>query len=104
MSSTRKVYVYDKKLGRCVQADRPRKAAAAGPMVNNAYARKPVRSFGLAVHPSQVNDMRQRVAEAGANQGCEVRNDGSVHFTSRSARKRVLRHLGYYDRDGGYGD
>lgn len=105
MSTNKRVYRWDKKLRKIVQvAGPPRTHSARGvPLVNDAYAKKPIDSLALGVAPHQVGDMRERVRESGAA-GVEVTPGGNVVITSRKGRAKLLRHLGYVDRDGGYGD
>jgi hypothetical protein len=65
--------------------------------------RQPLRSYGMGVQPGQAKQMHERLRQAGVT-GCEVKPDGKVFFTDRGARRRALRALGMFDRDGGYRD
>lgn len=100
MPAPRKKFHYDRRLGRVVRVkDEPHRRATGTPAVMDAYSKRPVQSMGLSVMPHQAEQMRERVRECGANQGCEVDNRGRVSFTSANARKKVMKHLGYHDRD-----
>jgi hypothetical protein len=61
--------------------------------IGTDYA-QPVYSESAGVHPSQVNEARK------ANPDHEYTDDGRMVFRSHSQRKRVLKQIGMFDRDG----
>ena len=74
------------------------------PMGTVAYSEsKPLCSEGLGCMRAQVPEMRQIIKERQI-QGARVLDNGSVEFTSRAARRELLRVRGFVDNDGGYGD
>jgi hypothetical protein len=71
------------------------------PVGNRPWTRA-IASDALAVHPSQLDEVRER----NRKQGLEVdyAPDGRPLLKDRDQRKRLLRIEGVHDRDGGYGD
>lgn len=62
----------------------------------------PYYSDFMGCHPEQVGEVRELLRQHGA--GAHVTNSGEIEIRSRGHRKRVMAALGYYDRNGGYGD
>lgn len=74
------------------------------PMIAATYTEhSPLMSDGLGCMRSQVPELRETIRKHGI-QGAEVTNSGQVRFTSRRARKELLKVRGLVDNDGGYGD
>ena len=106
---TRKKYLYHDKSGEMAWHDHPapeygkenakREARRCG---TNAWATGLV-SDGAGCHPSQVHEYRQDIADHGFT-GVDVNSAGDVVFSSRKERSRYLKHRGFIDRDGCYGD
>lgn len=59
-------------------------------------------SDALAVHPSQVEEAREQAKKLGVP--TEFAKDGRAVITSRYHQKRLVKALGMFNRDGGYGD
>ena len=55
---------------------------------------KPVLSESVGCHPDQVAEHRR------THPDIPITDQGQVVFTSHNQRKRVLKRLGYFDRDG----
>lgn len=74
------------------------------PMTANTYTEHdPLVSQASGVMKSEVENGRELIRKHGI-QGAAVRDDGSVQFTSKRARKEWLHHRGQFDLDGGYSD
>jgi len=74
------------------------------PMGTMAYnTARPLVSEGPGCMKAQVPEMREAIREHGIV-GAHVRDSGQIEFTSRKARKQVLKMRGLVDNDGGYGD
>jgi hypothetical protein len=63
---------------------------------------RPIDSYALAVHPTQVQEAMQDAAKKGVH--TEFLPDGRPRFKSRNHRKQYMRAYGFFDRDAGYGD
>lgn len=73
-------------------------------MVSGAYGEAaPLVSDGVGCMKSQVPELRKTIKRHGI-QGAEVMDNGQVRFTSRRARRELLRVRGFVDADGGYSD
>jgi hypothetical protein len=77
------------------------KGVAMGTMAYNTA--KPLVSEGVGCMKAQVPEMREAIREHGIV-GAHVRDSGQIEFTSRKARKQVLKMRDLLDNDGGYGD
>jgi putative FmdB family regulatory protein len=77
----------------------PRVFAAPGGPAPSCW---PLVSEALACHPTQVEEMNARNAKHGI--GTRYDKDGFAHIPDRADRKRLLRHEGFRDNHGGYGD
>ena len=74
------------------------------PMVTTTYTdAKPLISDGMGCMKSQVPELRDTIRRHGI-QGARVLSNGQIQFTSRRARREVLRVRGLCDSDGGYSD
>lgn len=62
----------------------------------------PQKTTMSGVLPSQANELRDFLQRKGVP--TEVCKDGEMILRDRAHRKQVHQALGYYDRDGGYGD
>lgn len=62
----------------------------------------PLKSDALGVHPSQVNEAVEQSRKLGVP--TEFTPDGRAVLTSQAHRKRYAEAVGFYDRNGGYGD
>lgn len=82
--------------------NRRSRAQRGAPAVSRAYE-QPLESIAASVHPEQVSGFRDFLKERGLA-GVEVKENGRVHFQSRSARRAFLQSTGRRDNDGGYGD
>ncbi len=81
-----------------------KKAEPGVPAIAGAIGEgKPLDSIGLAVHPSQVADYNQSLAERGIT-GAHYLPDGTCRITSRKARNQLLKSQNMKDNDAGYGD
>jgi hypothetical protein len=58
--------------------------------------------WALGIHPSQVPAARKHWKKI--HTGIDWQDNGDVKFSSRGARKAMLKAAGMVDRDGGYGD
>lgn len=83
----------------------PKRSSVIGiPMVANTYTEHdPLISDGVGCMKSQVPELRETIRRHGI-QGAAVMDNGQVRFTSRKARKQLLKVRGLADADGGYGD
>lgn len=80
------------------------KGAAGVPRIaRGASQSRPLRSIGLGVHPSQVDEFNAFYAGAGIT-GAFHDRDGTCVLESRQARNRVLQLRNMRDNDAGYGD
>ena len=76
----------------------------APPMTANTYTEHdPLLSDGVGCMKAQVPEMREAIRRNGI-QGAQVLDNGQIRFTSRRARREVLRMRGLRDADAGYGD
>ena len=74
------------------------------PMVANTYTEHdPLISDGVGCMKSQVPEMREVIRKHNI-QGAQVLPNGQIRFTSRRARKELLRVRGLCDNEGSYGD
>ena len=74
------------------------------PMVANTYTEHdPLISDGVGCMKSQVPEMRDTIRVHGI-QGAQVMNNGQIRFTSRRARRDLLRVRKLVDNDASYGD
>jgi hypothetical protein len=74
------------------------------PMGTVAYSEsKPLVSDGVGCLKSQVPKLRESVKRHGIV-GARVLDNGQVEFTSRRARRNLLRVRGLVDNEGGYSD
>ena len=77
---------------------------AGPPMTANTYSEHdPLISEGCGVMKSQVGEAREMIRRHGI-QGAAVHDNGQIRFTSRRARKELLKMRGLVDNDAGYGD
>lgn len=74
----------------------------APPRVTHGHARWPIHSDAMAVHPSQVAQAQAALREHGVHTNYDA--EGRPILESQSHRKRHAEALGFYDRNGGYGD
>lgn len=82
----------------------PKKKLEGPVMTANTYSEHdPLISDGCGVMKSQVGEMREAIKRHGI-QGAEVHDNGQIRFTSRRARKELLKMRGLVDNDAGYGD
>lgn len=100
---SRKVYIYDKSLGRMVRIKRAplKKAASTWPRASDS----------LSINPEQITAERTELAKHGVSVDYEiVRNDDGLEvaakpiFRDQNHKKRYHRALQWYDADAGYGD
>jgi hypothetical protein len=78
---------------RCPHCDQPAAREREGiPLPGGNYLR-PVYSDSLGVHPSQVEEHRRRFPDI------PITDQGQVIFRNHYERKRILKKLGYIDRD-----
>lgn len=63
----------------------------------------PLISEGVGCMKSQVPELRAEIRKHGIV-GAQVKDNGQVVFTSRRARKELLRVRGLIDNEGSYGD
>jgi len=76
----------------------------SAPMGTVAYSESnPLISDGLGCMKSQIPELRDTIRRHGIH-GARVLNDGQIQFTSRRARRELLRVRGLCDNDGGYSD
>lgn len=94
---TRKV-VYIEGVGAVDGAERETGAAAT-----TYNSGKPLKSRGLSCHSTQADEFREMYKQHEI-QGVDVAPDGTHYFTSRKARKQVMKVRGVHDHNGGYGD
>ena len=74
------------------------------PMGTMAYnSAKPLVSEGVGCMKAQVPEMREAIREHGIV-GAHIRDSGQIEFTSRKARKQVMKMRGLHDNEGGFGD
>lgn len=74
------------------------------PSVSNTYTEHdPLISDGVGCMKSQVPEMRKTIRQHSI-QGAQVLDNGQIRFTSRRARRELLRVRGLCDNDGGYSD
>lgn len=74
------------------------------PMISSTYTdANPLVSEGVGCMKSQVGKLRETIKKRGIV-GARVRDNGQVEFTSRRARKELLRVRGLIDNEAGYGD
>jgi hypothetical protein len=74
------------------------------PRIGGAISQaNPLRSIGLGVHPSQVQEFNSWYRENGIA-GAGHTPDGACILESRKARNEVLKLRGVRDNDAGYGD
>ena len=74
------------------------------PMVANTYTEHdPLISDGVGCMKSQVPEMRKTIRQHSI-QGAQVLDNGQIRFTSRRARRELLRVRGLCDNDSGYSD
>lgn len=74
------------------------------PRVTQTYtSAKPLVSDGIGCMKAQVPEMREAIRAHGIV-GAHVRDNGQIEFTSRRARRNVLKMRGLHDNDGGVGD
>ena len=66
--------------------------------------KRPVRSLGMGVHTSQIDEAYERNRKAGITGVTYDRETGEAIIHDRHARKQLMRVNGVFDRDGGYGD
>lgn len=64
---------------------------------------EPLVSDGLGCMRNQVPEMREELRKRNIT-GVRVRDNGQLEFTSRRARREVMRMRGLADADAGYGD
>lgn len=62
----------------------------------------PMKSDALGCHPDQVKEFEQHCASLGVP--TRYTSDGRAVLENREHRRRLLRAMGYHDRDGGYSD
>lgn len=70
---------------------------------NTISQANPLRSVGLGVHPSQVQEFNQMYREHGIV-GASHDESGDCILESRKARNEVIKVRGCRDNDAGYGD
>lgn len=76
----------------------------APPMTADTYTEHdPLISDGTGCMKSQVGELREEIRKRGIV-GAQVLDNGQVRYTSRRARREVLRAQGLVDNDGSYGD
>ncbi len=80
----------------------PPLSEAGIPMIGRAYER-PLRSLGLAVPQSQVQEFNELYQQKGIS-GARHDADGTCVLDNRDARNAVLELRGVRDNDAGYGD
>jgi hypothetical protein len=101
---SRKIYIYDKSLGRLVRIKQ-------APKRRNVSGHWPMASESMAVRPEQIATAQAKLREKGVQTEYEVcRNSKGVEVCARpilrdrSHKKAHMRALGWYDGDAGYGD
>ena len=74
------------------------------PVVSNTYSEHdPLINQGGGVMKSQVQEGRDLIRKHNI-QGVQVRNDGSMRYTSQRGRKEWHNRRGMHDLDGGFSD
>lgn len=68
----------------------------------HAPANWPMTSVAMGVSPRQIAKARAAAAQAGVP--TDFNADGDAIFTSAAHRKQYCEAMGFYDRNGGYGD
>ncbi len=63
----------------------------------------PLISESIGCMPHQVSEFRESIREEGIT-GAKVLDSGQVAFTSKSARRSLMKMFKKHDADGGYGD
>lgn len=91
----RRRFCYDPKLGEVVEIKMPTRAS-------RRKATYPLKSETLGVHSSQRMDAIQESIDVGVP--TDFTPDGKAVLESPGHRKRYAEALGYFDKDGGYGD
>ena len=76
--------------------------AGSEPLAANQPGAWPIISDALAVHPSQVQQARERNKRHGVPVWYML--DGRAILPDRAARKKLLKLEGFHDNSGGYGD
>jgi len=105
MNSTTRRFRYDPTADDVVEVfDDPPSSSTVG-LVQGYSESKPGKSIGMSVHPSQIPEMNELVRAHGIK---GVTFDSSkrdnCQITSRKGRRELMKVLGYFDADGGYGD
>jgi len=78
--------------------------SGCAPMSSMTYSESnPLISDGVGCMKSQVPELRDTIRRHGIH-GARVLNNGQIQFTSRRARRKLLRVRGLCDNDGGYSD
>lgn len=95
MPAPRRVYKYDPTIGKVVRVDDNIHAGNHLPMINRAYAKRPVESVAMGVGAEQAGELRKTLSGI---PGCEVKRNGNPVFTGAKARDRAMRRLGFFDR------
>jgi len=83
--------------------DGPVGGAGVASVTNTYSTAKPLVSEGVGCMKAQVPEMREAIRERGIV-GAHVRDNGQIEFTSRRARKEVMKMRDLHDNDGGYSD
>lgn len=63
---------------------------------------KPLKSDGMAVHPSQIKEATEDALKKGV--ATEFTRDGRPILRTRQHRKDYMQAYGFFDKAGGYGD
>lgn len=103
MSSVTKRFWYDHKKKKVVQVRQKKSSTSSSPGIGAYSEANPLPSEGLGCMKSQVPEMRRVIRDHGIV-GATVRDNGTVEFTSRGARRRLMKVRGLRDADGCYGD